>query len=81
MHWNLSASTPKIVAWVRRCRTCRSPLIETFGALSALRHHGSIRYIGSFSYSGSQIVEAQITSRDHNLVRFVTGQPLYSMLV
>lgn len=54
---------------------------ETLGALSDLVHQGKIRYIGSSSFSGSQIVEAQWASRDRRLERFVTEQPPYSMLV
>jgi aryl-alcohol dehydrogenase-like predicted oxidoreductase len=54
---------------------------ETLGALTDLVHQGKVRYIGSSSYSGSQIVEAQWASRDRNLERFVTEQPPYSMLV
>ncbi len=54
---------------------------ETLGALSDLVHQGKIRYLGSSSFSGSQIVEAQWASRDRNLERFVTEQPPYSILV
>ncbi|HWS57436.1 MAG TPA: aldo/keto reductase [Actinotalea sp.] len=54
---------------------------ETLGALSDLVHQGKIRYIGSSSYSGSQIVEAQSVSRERRLERFVTEQPPYSLLV
>lgn len=54
---------------------------ETLGALSDLVHQGKIRYIGSSSFSGSQIVEAQWASRERNLERFVTEQPPYSLLV
>ncbi len=54
---------------------------ETLGALTDLVHQGKVRYIGSSSYSGSQIVEAQVVSRDRNLARFVTEQPPYSILV
>ena len=54
---------------------------ETLGALTNLVSAGKIRYIGSSSYSGSQIVEAQVASRDRNLARFVTEQPPYSILV
>jgi aryl-alcohol dehydrogenase-like predicted oxidoreductase len=54
---------------------------ETLGALTDLVRRGKIRYIGSSSYSGSQIVEAQWASRDRNLERFVTEQPPYSILV
>ena len=54
---------------------------ETLGALTDLVHQGKVRYIGSSSYSGSQIVEAQVVSRERNLARFVTEQPPYSILV
>ena len=56
-------------------------LDETLGALSDLVHQGKVRYIGSSSYSGSQIVEAQWVAQKRNLQRFVTEQPPYSMLV
>ncbi|MFE5339711.1 aldo/keto reductase [Isoptericola sp. NPDC056578] len=54
---------------------------ETLGALTDLVRQGKIRYIGSSSYSGSQIVEAQWASREGHLERFVTEQPPYSILV
>ena len=54
---------------------------ETLGALSDLVHQGKVRYIGSSSYSASQIVEAQWIACEHNLQRFVTEQPPYSILV
>src|ERR1700742_1409678 len=40
---------------------------ETLGALSDLVRQGKVRYIGSSSYSGSQIVEAQWAARDRRL--------------
>ena len=54
---------------------------ETLGALTDLVQQGKVRYIGSSSYAGSQIVEAQVASRQRNLARFVTEQPPYSILV
>jgi aryl-alcohol dehydrogenase-like predicted oxidoreductase len=54
---------------------------ETLGALSDLVSQGKVRYIGSSSYNGSQIVEAQWAARERNLQRFVTEQPPYSLLV
>ena len=54
---------------------------ETLGALTDLVHQGKIRYLGSSSYSASQIVEAQWAARERNLERFVTEQPPYSILV
>src|SRR6201991_506027 len=53
---------------------------ETLGALTDLVRQGKVRYIGSSSYSGSQIVEAQWTARDRRLERFRTEQPPYSLL-
>lgn len=54
---------------------------ETLGALTDLVRQGKVRYIGSSSYSASQIVEAQWASKERNLERFVTEQPPYSILV
>jgi aryl-alcohol dehydrogenase-like predicted oxidoreductase len=54
---------------------------ETLGALTDLVRQGKVRYIGSSSYSGSQIVEAQWAARSRGLERFVTEQPPYSILV
>src|SRR3954462_6720727 len=54
---------------------------ETLGALTDLVRQGKVRHIGSSSYSGSQIVEAQWASRERHLERFVTEQPPYSILV
>jgi len=54
---------------------------ETLGALTDLVRQGKVRYIGSSSYSGSQIVEAQWASRERHLERFVAEQPPYSILV
>ncbi|GAB3581971.1 aldo/keto reductase [Leifsonia lichenia] len=54
---------------------------ETLGALTDLVRQGKVRSIGSSSFSGSQIVEAQWASRERNLERFVTEQPPYSLLV
>src|SRR5919205_2584605 len=53
---------------------------ETLGALTDLVHQGKVRLIGSSSYSGSQIVEAQWAARERNLERFRTEQPPYSLL-
>ena len=54
---------------------------ETLGALTDLVRAGKVRYIGSSSYSGSQIVEAQWAAKDNHFARFVTEQPPYSILV
>jgi aryl-alcohol dehydrogenase-like predicted oxidoreductase len=54
---------------------------ETLGALTDLIQQGKVRYIGSSSFSGSEIVEAQWVARDRRLERFRTEQPPYSLLV
>ena len=54
---------------------------ETLGALTDLVRQGKVRYIGSSSFSGSEIVEAQWAARERRLERFRTEQPPYSMLV
>jgi aryl-alcohol dehydrogenase-like predicted oxidoreductase len=53
---------------------------ETLGALTDLVQQGKVRYIGSSSYSGSQIVEAQWVARDRRMERFRTEQPPYSLI-
>jgi aryl-alcohol dehydrogenase-like predicted oxidoreductase len=53
---------------------------ETLGALTDLVRQGKVRSIGSSSYSGSEIVEAQWTAREHGVERFRTEQPPYSLL-
>jgi aryl-alcohol dehydrogenase-like predicted oxidoreductase len=53
---------------------------ETLSALTDLVTQGKVRSIGSSSYSGSQIVEAQWAARDRHLQRFRTEQPPYSLL-
>ncbi|WCB94851.1 1-deoxyxylulose-5-phosphate synthase YajO [Baekduia alba] len=54
---------------------------ETLGALTDLVAQGKVRAIGSSSYAGSEIVEAQWVARDRGLQRFRTEQPPYSLLV
>ncbi|MCY0903347.1 aldo/keto reductase [Arthrobacter sp. H14-L1] len=53
---------------------------ESLGALTDLVTQGKVRYIGSSTFQPSQVVEAQWTSRERHLARFVTEQPPYSML-
>lgn len=54
---------------------------ETLGALTDLVRQGKVRYLGSSTFPGSQIVEAQWAARDRCLERFVCEQAPYSMLV
>jgi aryl-alcohol dehydrogenase-like predicted oxidoreductase len=53
---------------------------ETLSALTDLVRQGKVRYIGSSTFPGSQIVEAQWTARERHLSRFVSEQPPYSLL-
>jgi aryl-alcohol dehydrogenase-like predicted oxidoreductase len=54
---------------------------ETLGALSDLVRAGKLRYVGSSTFSPSEIVEAQWVAQRRGRERFVTEQPPYSMLV
>jgi aryl-alcohol dehydrogenase-like predicted oxidoreductase len=54
---------------------------ETLGALSDLVHQGKVRYLGSSTFPGAQIVEAQWSAQRRNSERFVCEQPPYSLLV
>jgi aryl-alcohol dehydrogenase-like predicted oxidoreductase len=57
-----------------------TPIEETLRALDDLVHEGKVRYIGSSTLAPWQVVEAQWTSRCHNLHRFVSVQEEYSLL-
>lgn len=54
---------------------------ETLGALTSLVDAGKVRYVGSSTFSGSQIVDAQWVAAQNGLARFVCEQPPYSILV
>src|SRR3954465_13163299 len=54
---------------------------ETLGALTDLQRQGKIRYFGSSTYPGWQMVEAQWTAERRGLSRFRTEQPPYSIFV
>jgi aryl-alcohol dehydrogenase-like predicted oxidoreductase len=54
---------------------------ETLGVLSDLVRQGKIRYFGSSTYPGWQMVEAQWTAERRGLSRFRTEQPPYSIFV
>ena len=53
---------------------------DTLGALSDLVHQGKVRYIGSSTFSPSQIVEAQWVAERRGRERLACEQPPYSML-
>ncbi|MDQ2792304.1 MAG: aldo/keto reductase [Pseudonocardiales bacterium] len=54
---------------------------ETLSALTDLQRQGKIRAFGSSTFPAHQVVEAQWTSQQRALGRFVTEQPPYSLLV
>ena len=54
---------------------------ETLGALTDLQRQGKIRYFGSSTFPGWQMVQAQWTAERRGLSRFRTEQPPYSILV
>jgi aryl-alcohol dehydrogenase-like predicted oxidoreductase len=54
---------------------------ETLSALTDLQRQGKIRYFGSSTFPGWQIVEAHWAAERHGLSRFRTEQPPYSIFV
>ena len=53
---------------------------ETLSALTDLQRQGKIRYFGSSTFAGWQLVEAHRTAERRGLSRFRTEQPPYSIL-
>lgn len=56
------------------------PIDETLGALDDLVRQGKVRYIGSSSFAGWQLVESLWASRELRLNRFICEQPPYHLL-
>ena len=54
---------------------------ETLGALTDLQRQGKVRYFGSSTFPGWQVVEAQWVAERRGLSRFRTEQPPYSIFV
>lgn len=54
---------------------------ETLSALTDLQRAGKIRAFGSSTFPAHHMVEAQWTSQQRHLGRYVTEQPPYSLLV
>jgi aryl-alcohol dehydrogenase-like predicted oxidoreductase len=52
---------------------------ETLGVLTDLQRQGKIRYFGSSTFPGWQIVEAHLVAERRGLSRFRTEQPPYSI--
>ena len=57
-----------------------TPIEETLRALDDLVRQGKVRYLGNSNFAGWQIVEAEWTSRQAGLERFVSVQDEYSLL-
>ncbi len=53
---------------------------ETLRALDDLVRSGKVRYIGSTTFAGWQVVEALWASKELGLARFVSEQPPYNLL-
>lgn len=53
---------------------------ESLSALTDLQRAGKVLYIGSSTFSAAEMVEAQWVSERRSLTRFVSEQPLYSIL-
>lgn len=53
---------------------------ETLSTLTDLQRAGKVRYFGSSTFPAHRIVQAQWTSRERHLGRYVTEQPPYSIL-
>ncbi|MGW4905499.1 aldo/keto reductase [Streptomyces sp. NPDC004270] len=53
---------------------------ETLSALTDLQRAGKIRYFGSSTFPAYRIVQGQWAAREHNVSRYVTEQPSYSLL-
>ena len=54
---------------------------ETLGALTDLVRQGKVLYVGHSAFQASQLVEAQWAARERGLVRPVSEQLSYSLLV
>ena len=54
---------------------------ETLSALTDLQRQGKIRYLGSSTFPGWQMIEAQWVAEQRGLSRFRTEQPPYSIFV
>jgi len=57
-----------------------TPIEETLSALDDLVTQGKIRYIGNSNFTGWMIADADWTSRNEHLSRFVSAQNNYSLL-
>jgi aryl-alcohol dehydrogenase-like predicted oxidoreductase len=58
-----------------------TPIEETLRALDDLVRSGKVRYVGSSTYPAWELVESYWVSDRHNLARFDSEQPPYSIFV
>ncbi len=56
-----------------------TPLLETLEAHAQLIKEGKVRAIGASNYSAERLAEALQVSRQHNLPRYESLQPLYNL--
>lgn len=54
-------------------------LAETMAAFDALIKEGKVRAVGASNYSAPRLIEALKVSKDNNLARYETLQPLYNL--
>lgn len=59
----------------------QTPIDETLRALDDLVRAGKVRYIGSSTFAAWELVESYWVSDRHNLARFQSEQPPYSIFV
>jgi aryl-alcohol dehydrogenase-like predicted oxidoreductase len=57
-----------------------TPIEETLGALDELVAEGKVRHVGSSNFGAWQVVEAEWTSRELGVERFVSAQNRYSLV-
>jgi len=63
---------------IHRPRT-DTPIDETLRALDDLVRSGKVRYIGSSTFSGWQVIESLWVSKELGLNRFISEQPPYNL--
>lgn len=57
----------------------QTPLAETLGAYEKLIRAGKVRAVGASNYSAERFEEALAVSKQHNLPRYESMQPLYNL--
>jgi aryl-alcohol dehydrogenase-like predicted oxidoreductase len=58
----------------------KTPLAETLGAYGQLMQAGKVRAMGASNYSGDRLAESLLVSQEHNLPRYESLQPQYSLV-